>query len=1017
LREGSEAQDATQAPAPPAGPTGGPRLSIAHKFALLTALLVAGTAIFQGLVLYEVAANGFLDLEQAQLANRVKDSARNFVPDFEDLRRDAQFMLERPAIPNLMAVETNHVQAEAGALEDSLRRVAALFAGFLRANPTYISVSYLTVADGGKELIRVERERDRITVADETTLGSRLTERDLQRLNVLRPGNTSLSDIELRRLNGSVLDPPQPVVRASVAVFTPDNKLYGAVVLEADAGQWMAALAQSAAGTDTLYLANHRGDYLLHPDSSKTFGFERGQPQKLNEDLPQLDPIFRNARQEEVRYLTDSAVYYAFKLHFDPENPDRFLVMAVSSPKDVLLASTREMGNWSIYITLAMIIVGLVGSRLLSRPLDLLMTSARRIASGDVFASIRDADASSEETRVLVDAFRVMTGAVQDRETSLRETEATTSAILQSAGNSILTVSEDGTIDTANRAALMTFGFVWRELLGAKLSTLLPAAKGRDEEFIRQHIGGNAEQLARKADGTTFPVLMTVAEVPLAYRKIFTVVLVDLTEVKKADRAKDDFISVVSHELRTPLTSIRGALGLVTSQGAEAMPDKTKQLLQIAYNNSERLVRLINDILDMEKLGAGRIQMELQPLDAKEMLERAVEVNEAYGHRYNVRFVLDDSGAMPAIVADADRFLQVMANLMSNAAKFSPAGSQVDISTRIVGSFLRVSVRDHGKGIPRSLRPRIFEKFVQGDHSDTRRYEGTGLGLSITRELVLAMGGAIEFETEDDVGTTFHVDFPLASAASTAAPLAAAADARSILVCEDDPSLADVWKATLENVGHRVFGATTLHQARELIQRMRFDAILLDLMLPDGNGIDLIRSLRADAATRDIPVVVISARSDAGRKELNGDAINVVDWLAKPVTPERMLLALNGAIARNPGHRPHILHVEDDRDLVLVLGQALKDKATLTSVGTLFEAKQRLAEARYDLIVLDLALPDGSGAELLRFLSMGGNETTPVIVLSASEADEDTRRLVNAALVKSRLSESRIIDIISSHIS
>jgi PAS domain S-box-containing protein len=995
----------------------GMRLSIAHKFALLTALLVAGTAIVQGLVLYEVAAKGFLELEQSHLSVRVKDSARNLVPDFEDLRRDALFMIERPVSVTLMQVETHGGQFENNNREDTYRRVVVLFTAFLRANPAYTQVSYIGAADGGRELIRVEREDDRITVVNDRQLRRLEGDPDFDRAIKLAPGKVHLTDIALRRQGDKLVEPYQAAVRSMAPVFTADNKPFGVISVEADAGQWMNDLAQSVTGADALYLTNEKGDLLLHPDRSKTFGFDLGGRHLLTDEFPAVDPIYRNVQQEEVRYLGDRSVVYAFKIHFDPEIAERFLVMAVSSPKDVLLASTREMGNWSIYITLAMIMVGLVGSRFLSRPLAELMTSARRIASGDVFANVKKEEASSEEVQVLVDAFRVMTGAVQDRETSLRETEATTSAILQSAGNSILTVSENGTIDSANRAALLTFGYAWRELLGSRLSMLLPAADGEDAAFIRRSIGTSVEGTALRRDGSSIPVLITVAEVPLALRKIFTIVLADLTEVKKADRAKNDFISVVSHELRTPLTSIRGALGLLTSKPDSGMPTQTRQLLEIAFNNSERLVKLINDILDMEKLGAGRLQLDLRAHDAEALLLRAIEANAPYGERFGVRFILDHSAPGITVRTDVDRFMQVMANLLSNAAKFSPAGSQVEIATEMRGAYLRISVTDHGEGIPEAIRPKLFEKFVQGDNSDARRYEGTGLGLSITRELVRVMHGAIAFESEVGRGTTFHVDLPLGDvpplSAQTVLPKTAR---RQLLVCEDDASVAFLWKELLEDAGYNVATAGTMGQALEQVGERSFDAILIDLMLPDGNGIDLIRRLRADPKSRDIPVVVVSARAELGWKEINGDAINVADWLSKPVSPSRLQSVVADAIARAPSQRPRVLHVEDDADSVKILNASLGDRANITAVGTLAEAKSKLSAGKFDLVVLDLGLPDGSGTELLRDLNRPEAEPTPVIVLSGREADEETRRQVVASLVKSRLPQSKIVDIIGSHL-
>jgi PAS domain S-box-containing protein len=229
----------------------------------------------------------------------------------------------------------------------------------------------------------------------------------------------------------------------------------------------------------------------------------------------------------------------------------------------------------------------------------------------------------------------------------------------------------------------------------------------------------------------------------------------DITQRIEVEQMKNDIISVVSHELRTPLASVRGSLGLLQGGVAGELSAQARQLVGIASNNIDRLTRMINDFLDLKALESGQLKFELKPLAVKELLEKAVESNREFGAQYGVSFELQpDEGAV--VLADADRLMQVLTNLLSNAAKFSPAGRPVRVEAARRGRAVRIAVTDRGPGIPEAIRRRIFQKFVQGDP----QRKGTGLGLSISKAIVERMGGKIGFETSEGEGTTFFVEFP-----------------------------------------------------------------------------------------------------------------------------------------------------------------------------------------------------------------------------------------------------------------
>jgi PAS domain S-box-containing protein len=239
----------------------------------------------------------------------------------------------------------------------------------------------------------------------------------------------------------------------------------------------------------------------------------------------------------------------------------------------------------------------------------------------------------------------------------------------------------------------------------------------------------------------------------------------DITELKRVDRMKSEFVSIVSHELRTPLTSIRAALGLIASGGAGPIADKAQQLLQLANRNAERLGVLVDDMLDMERIESGKLRFELAPQALQPIVEQALAVNTAYANARKVTLRLASTARDAVVAVDANRLLQVMTNLLSNAVKFSPQDAHVDIEVHANERRVTIEVRDHGPGIAPEFQPKLFSKFCQGDSSDTRVQGGSGLGLAISKALIEQMSGRIHFTTGES-GTSFFIELPRRSAQS-----------------------------------------------------------------------------------------------------------------------------------------------------------------------------------------------------------------------------------------------------------
>jgi DNA-binding response OmpR family regulator len=313
-------------------------------------------------------------------------------------------------------------------------------------------------------------------------------------------------------------------------------------------------------------------------------------------------------------------------------------------------------------------------------------------------------------------------------------------------------------------------------------------------------------------------------------------------------------------------------------------------------------------------------------------------------------------------------------------------------------------VSDNGSGIPEQFRGQVFQKFAQADSSDTRKKGGTGLGLAITKSIVEQMGGSIGFDSEPDVQTTFFIEFPAwneIAATNTTGK-------KRVLICEDDHDIAALLRMMLEQAGLATDIASNAAQAKEMLHTGEYAAMTLDLGLPDQNGIALIRELRANKETATLPIVVVSARASEGRMELNGEAFSVADWLTKPIDHDLLIASLKQAVKQSFGAYARVLHVEDDPDVVRVVQTIVGDLAEVVNAPTLADAHRLLGSNNYNLAILDISLPDGSGMELLPILNRA-TPPIPVMVFSAHEMALQDMQQVRSALVKSRADNEQLL--------
>ncbi len=604
--------------------------------------------------------------------------------------------------------------------------------------------------------------------------------------------------------------------------------------------------------------------------------------------------------------------------------------------------------------------------------------------------------------------------------------EALFETILNNISDAIITIDSKGIIQTVNQIVEDMFGYSESELLQHNIKILLPEPHARMhdgylkryQETKQKHIIGKSRELeAQRKNGEIFAIELFVHELALDEKHHFLGIIRDISERKQMEQMKAEFISTVSHELRTPLTSIKGSLGMVNSGILGELPEKAQRMITLAHNNTERLILLVNDLLDMEKIQAGKMDLHLEKINLTQLVRDSIEANQAYAHNLSVEVVLLDSHQDCFVKADKNRLMQVMANLISNAAKYSPQNQQVEISLLTDKLSITVSIKDYGSGIPKEYHAKMFQKFTQVDSSDTRQKGGTGLGLNITKAIVEHHGGHINFNSELNKGSTFFFVLPawkeeIKRQIITSQPLQVSKkSAGKVLVLEDEPDIANLLALMLEHEGFIVTTCSTAAQAKTLLLKQTFDVMTVDIRLPDQNGLSLIQELRNNPKTQDLAIIIVSAEADIAKQNNLISGLKVIDWIEKPIDQQHLMKCIQTSIKGN-NHQTKILYIEDDRDLTLMMSTLLGDKITVISAKTLQEAKQLLHDEHcFDLVILDVGLPDGNGLDILPVLDEHFAKT-PIIIFSGESLTGEIVNRVDAALIKSQVNNDELVQTI-----
>ena len=632
---------------------------------------------------------------------------------------------------------------------------------------------------------------------------------------------------------------------------------------------------------------------------------------------------------------------------------------------------------------------------------------------------------------------------VEESERELRESEGRVRAIMDATPNAIITIDDCGMVISANPGVQSIFGYSPEDLENRNVNILMtePDRSAHDGYLLRYRetgetelIGTRRELIGRRRNGEAFPIDLDVSEAQGPRGRIFVGVIRDISEQKKAEReiqeardeaeaanrAKSAFLANMSHELRTPMNAIIGYSEMLEEEMDEEGLDNFVPDLQKINQAGKHLLSLINDILDLSKIEAGRMDLYLERFELDQMLTESMATVAPLVAKNGNRLATDFGENLGTIRVDLTKTRQALFNLMSNAAKFTHEGV-ITVTVRRTPDpkggedRITLAVADTGIGIAEDKIESLFEEFTQADESTTRNYGGTGLGLTISRRFCRMMGGDIKIESVLGQGTTFTIELPANVDALEAAKAVAveneAADSDhadawqqieipatgSILIIDDEADARDLLRRTFEKDGYLVTVAADGESGIEIAHRIRPAVITLDVMMPGMDGWAVLRKLKADPDLCDIPVIMVSVIKDKAM----GYTLGAAEYLSKPVDRE-LLLRLAHRYSE-PGQGDLVLVVEDDPSTRELVRRTLEGRGLRVSeAGNGRIALDRMEEETPALIVLDLMMPVMDGFEFLQRIRQSDDwRNVPVVVLTAKDLTPEEREKLstNAASV------------------
>ena len=741
-------------------------VSLRAKILILVVTVTVSVAMVVGFANFIQASSMSRTAARAELHAETRVVAAHIQSAFQIANDQASIIRNTPPIEGIIRAKANNGvdPYDGSTLETWRERLADIFRSHLEVEREYTQIRFIGIEDGGREIVRVNRLAEGYEIVDAQELQRKGEEFYFQPGLMTPQDAIYTSPITVNREFGGPSGDMTPTVRTIVSVRTPEGDPIGIIVINSDIRVIMEEALLEAAPDYEVYISDSQDNFIHYlPDQGvvrNEFAFQAGfePPELLSLDAEALQDV-------------DGYTYVLHTLEAGEGGGNGLIFrILVGEPNEALMQGAYAIRQQSMLLAVSLVVLTAIGSLLfvtsLTRPLGELTEAV--LTYGQSREPIAISFSNNDEIGELGRAFMEMTQALKQNELSANTFENII--------DGLILMRPDGSIQSLNPAARVMFGYAEDELIGQDISVLLPDGVRQEREgavrkiscFIEQHLVGETfEAEACMKNAEPLPVELTLSDVQRADGKLFGLMIRDISARKQMEVMKDEFVSTVNHELRTPLTSMLGSLSLLQARLQAKFKDdqKASTLLDMAQRSCDRLHHLVNDILDLEKIAAGKLEYRMEEVPCDDLVQDVVESHRVLAEEHDVQFVLDLKADDPPVRLDVSRFTQALVNLLSNAAKYSPAGETVTILTRrLEDGHIRISVADNGPGIPEEFQPRIFDRFSQADSSTTRRVGGNGLGLNITKNLVEAFDGEISFDTKVGEGTVFHILLPIVDA-------------------------------------------------------------------------------------------------------------------------------------------------------------------------------------------------------------------------------------------------------------